>query len=705
MAISSEVRKAGPFTGTGTVTAFPFNFKVFAASDLVVYLTEPNGSETTMQIGRDYTVQINADQEASPGGTVNTVLPLASGRLLTISSMLPYLQPARLTNQGGFYPDVINAALDRLTILAQQNAEQIGRSVKVPISSSTTPDGLISQLTADAAKASTAAASAASSQAAASDSAAVASTKAGEASNSATAAVASQAAAASSASSASGSAQTATTQAAQATTQAQAASTSATQANTSRQQAQTAATTATTQAQAASTSAQNASASAQNAASSAQAAAASAASVPPLSADLKDSSNVAKGDALIGYKNPSTGSVARSLHAKMTDFWVTPQDFGAAADGVNDDRAAIVAAIASGRPVYIPAGTYKVSARITVPPNTYIRGDWQRTEIIFGTNADWLFEITGSSVVIEGLRLNFSALSSGSGAILLRTDLTTMEQIYLRDIRTAGASYLLSDLAHATNVVVMLHVQNVVSRMHRGPGIELRRAFAYLILKFVTIDYVGSASRAHTAYSLSGNQGSYWENVDVTSGLVDATTANAHGFSFANCIAVWMSNCMADTCGGHGFYFTTGNTYFYLNNCIASLCGKIGFAIVAGGNMRLTQCVASGRKGMSYAPVWEGFRIESGADRVQLTGTHAINNAGNGITLASATRVTISGHRTDNSGGRGLDSAGTNSALITGSCFDLNPSGNVNLSSAGMIVSSCQASSGTLLAVTGPGSA
>ena len=363
---------------------------------------------------------------------------------------------------------------------------------------------------------------------------------------------------------------------------------------------------------AAANSASNAANSASNAA---EAAGAASSAVAALSSELADTSNTAKGDALIGYETPNAGGAARSLHAKMTDFWVTPQDFGAVADGVTDDRAAIVAAIASGRPVYIPAGSYKVSTRITVPSNVYIRGDWRKTDIIFGTNADWLFEITGSNVVIEGLRLNFVSLASGSGAFLMRTDLTTMERIYLRDIETTSASYLLSDLTHATNIVVMLHIQNVVARLHRGPGIALQRAFAYLILKFVTVDYVGSASRAHIAYSLTGNQGSFWENVDVTNGLVDATTANAHGFSFANCIAVWMNNCMADTCGGHGFYFTTGNTYFYLNNCIASLCGKVGFAVVGGGNMHLTQCIASGRKGLGYAPVWEGFRIEGSADK------------------------------------------------------------------------------------------
>lgn len=158
MTISSEVRKAGPYDGNDVTTSFPFSFKVFSADDVVVVLTDPAGIETTLTgSGTDYSVTLNADQGTAPGGTVEKVSALATDYLLTITSSVPNLQPLDLTNQGGFYPKVINAALDRLTILAQQNAEQIGRSVKVPISSSVTPDSLIAQLTQDAATAAAAA--------------------------------------------------------------------------------------------------------------------------------------------------------------------------------------------------------------------------------------------------------------------------------------------------------------------------------------------------------------------------------------------------------------------------------------------------------------------------------------------------------------------------------------------------------------------
>lgn len=135
MTISSEVRKAGPYDGNDVTTSFPFSFKVFSANDVVVVLTDPAGIETTLTgSGTDYSVTLNADQDTAPGGSIVLPAPLASTNLLTITSSVPNLQTLDLTNQGGFYPRVINAAFDRMTIMVQQVVEVVGRTLKFPIS-------------------------------------------------------------------------------------------------------------------------------------------------------------------------------------------------------------------------------------------------------------------------------------------------------------------------------------------------------------------------------------------------------------------------------------------------------------------------------------------------------------------------------------------------------------------------------------------
>lgn len=160
MAISSTTRKAGPYTGNGSTVVLPFSFKIFSTSDVRVVHTDLAGVEDDLTLTTHYTVSMNADQDTSPGGTITMVTAPASGHLTTITSQVSDLQPLTLTNAGGFYPTVINTALDRLTIMVQQLAEKVGRSVKVNISSSVTPDELVSSLQTAAADAATAAADA-----------------------------------------------------------------------------------------------------------------------------------------------------------------------------------------------------------------------------------------------------------------------------------------------------------------------------------------------------------------------------------------------------------------------------------------------------------------------------------------------------------------------------------------------------------------
>lgn len=144
MTISSTSRKSGPYSCNGSTTQFPFDFKVFAASDVSVILTDPSGVESPLTSG--YTVSLNANQDSNPGGTITTTATYATGYLVTLTSAVQNLQSVDLTNQGGFYPKVINTALDRITVMVQQVAEQVSRAVKVGISSATSPDQLINQL-------------------------------------------------------------------------------------------------------------------------------------------------------------------------------------------------------------------------------------------------------------------------------------------------------------------------------------------------------------------------------------------------------------------------------------------------------------------------------------------------------------------------------------------------------------------------------
>jgi len=139
MTISNTTRTTVPYIGNGTATVFAFPFKVFAAADLdVVRLNSSTGVESTLVLNSDYSVTLNGDQNSNPGGSITLLAgALATGFTLVITSDIANLQPTDLTNQGGFYPEVITDSLDRATIQIQQISDIGDRTLKIPISDGT----------------------------------------------------------------------------------------------------------------------------------------------------------------------------------------------------------------------------------------------------------------------------------------------------------------------------------------------------------------------------------------------------------------------------------------------------------------------------------------------------------------------------------------------------------------------------------------
>lgn len=135
MTVANTLRRAGPYTCNGATTAFPFTFKVFAETDLlVVEFDIASEVETYKAINIDFTVSLNGDQNVSPGGDVVAASAPPTGKKWTLLSAVPALQDTDLVGGGGFYPETIEDAMDRAVALIQQLQELQSRSMLLPVS-------------------------------------------------------------------------------------------------------------------------------------------------------------------------------------------------------------------------------------------------------------------------------------------------------------------------------------------------------------------------------------------------------------------------------------------------------------------------------------------------------------------------------------------------------------------------------------------
>jgi hypothetical protein len=149
MTVASTLRRAGPYTGNGATREFAFTFKVFEAKDLSVYRSTDTVEELLV-LDTDYSVELESDQDNSPGGKVILKAPLEDGRRLAIISTVSYNQLAVFTNKGGFYPTTLNLVNDKTVILIQQLLEQVSRALITDPTDTITPRQLRDKLLAAA---------------------------------------------------------------------------------------------------------------------------------------------------------------------------------------------------------------------------------------------------------------------------------------------------------------------------------------------------------------------------------------------------------------------------------------------------------------------------------------------------------------------------------------------------------------------------
>ena len=129
MTVSTTTNRAS-YSGNGSTDAFAYGFKIFADADLTVIIRSSTGVETTKTLTTHYTVS-GAGTDSGGNVTFTTGNIPASGETVVILRKLTLTQGTDYVANDPFPAESHEDALDRLTMIAQQHDEAIGRALKV----------------------------------------------------------------------------------------------------------------------------------------------------------------------------------------------------------------------------------------------------------------------------------------------------------------------------------------------------------------------------------------------------------------------------------------------------------------------------------------------------------------------------------------------------------------------------------------------
>lgn len=310
-----------------------------------------------------------------------------------------------------------------------------------------------------------------------------------------------------------------------------------------------------------------------------------------LAANLANTSNIALGDALIGFKQTYAlgvmpGAVGKTLNNKMQDL-VSVKDFGAKGDGTTDDTTAIQAAInlacQYGGCVYLPAGTYKITDTLVFTMNSgttdpikrpSMRGDGMAATTIAQTSLENGIEVVGYD-------------SNPAGYC-------TFEQFTLYGPSGQKLGLVLKDIAFVT-------VDNV-----------------YLAGWSTGLYGVNCLSSTFSDLEIRYNDGGFYFEADAAFGFVSEPNA------------IMMTNCTVGNNTSYGGKVIGAGTFNYLGGSIESngsgtdlSSGKWGLAIVdAGGKIAQQSACGFNISGVYF----EGnggqaqFQVQQTVSRPGLTG-------------------------------------------------------------------------------------
>lgn len=292
-------------------------------------------------------------------------------------------------------------------------------------------------------------------------------------------------------------------------------------------------------------------------------------------ADLADTSNVAKGDALVGFRQSNaggnlTGAVGRTVHQKLQEI-VSFKDFGAVGDGVTDDTSAVLLTLNSGAHVVDGQGlTYYMTSNIAPTSENLViqNATFDISSITGGGSAIAFTGTQGTGVTLTSNTLT----GSNSIAVGSTTGFAADDYAWLTSTTSfdAGASVVLGQIVKIKSVdsgTAMTLYEDVLYDFTTAASASIAKLTPKQNITLRNINFVGANTGIQTAVDFEKCvdvivDSCDFEYVDYASILLDrcvnSTVTNtsmryarsvglAYGIAIGNgCYNVKVSNCYGE---------------------------------------------------------------------------------------------------------------------------------------------------------------
>lgn len=417
-------------------------------------------------------------------------------------------------------------------------------------------------------------------------------------------------------------------------------------------------------------------------------------------------------NSIQSFIQDGTGAVEVSLQSKAKQI-LHAKDFGGVWDGVGVDTTALQNAInegiaRGGADVILPEKA-RLGA-ITINGKVGLIGVESKTEITsIAGNYDG-FTISSSDVEIKNLTIKDS-LKTGGYDFHISCGTTGKDRIGINNVITYDSFGFIKDSGSGNGVHTTTRLKQIQAKVHRGPGVNLVRLFAFVFLHEVTIDYVGTTSPNHLGFNFvgtglpAGAGGLILDECDVlgTAGVIPSATQ--YGYKFQDLNAVRVNCSRADTCGSIGWQFVNVIGVIF-DDLTSGLCDGYGVTFQNCTSVLGDKLFIYGRNYLSSPTAnIDGLRFLGGNNAINIGNIITRDMTGYGVhkTVAEAGPIQLGSLSSYSNTLRGIKTVGNSGFVVTGFQFNNNAAGNYDLGGTFDYLLAGQFASGTVASIVGPG--